>query len=1002
MQTRFALLLACFFLSGFAALVYETAWTRELGFVFGTSELAVAAVLAAYMGGLALGAAAAARLAPRLRRPVLAYGLLELSIAVCALAVPTGIRLVSALYVGLLGGRSALPEGSAPGAALLQLLGAFAVLVPPTALMGATLPLLARHAVRRESEIGSRVGVLYAVNTAGAIAGTLCAAFALMPELGLRRTVYVGVGVNAVVFAAAAALARGAPPPAGAADGRASTTAGPGWVLPAVVVSGAVSFVYEVLWTRLLGHLLGASVYAFATMLASFLLGIALGSAGAARLARTPERAARGFAAAQLGTAVAAYVAFALADRLPDLARGVGAGPGSPLASAVVAAAVLLPMALCIGASFPFAVRLLALRPEHAAAASARVYAGSTLGAIAGSLGAGFVLLPDLGFAGTLAAGVAANLALAALAALGARPRRPRLVLAAAAVAVLLVVAPPRTPWTLLRSSPLVSSLVEGDVAYAAVGRSTTVLLLDQGARWRLVSNGLPESTIDRPEAHPVFYVGRWLGLLPALARPQARDALLVGLGGGLTLGALPSTLERVDVVELEPEIVAANRAISDARGRDPLADPRVRLHLGDARGALRLTDERYDVVVSQPSHPWTAGSSHLYTREFFSLVRARLRPDGVFVQWIGINLVDAGMLRALVATLLDVFPHVEVYQPNPIALLFAASDTTVDAVTGARAALRAAPGDFARYGIHRPEDVAAALVLDDEGARALAKGAMLNTDDHNLLATRASRLGTTALDPSTLRRMLEPHDPLTARRDGLDRSTLIRRLVAGGFFQRAEALADAGDGAAREAGQGWVALGRVRPRTAARHFTRARALDPSDGDALAGLLASRRVALARGEPLPGIAEDELDGPLAAVVAGWRLESRGDWVALSALDADLARLRPGAALFEAAARLRVEWRIAAGAATAAAEALAIADTLAARGGLPEDTLLRARAAAAAGWPEAAWWALDHLADQLASDVHRRDLVERALELASELPETPAAREVRARLVRRTD
>src|SRR5882672_8447143 len=217
----FALLLVCFFLSGFSALLYETAWTREFAFVFGTSELAVVAVLAAYMGGLALGAALAARVAPRIRRPVLAYGVLELGIALWALALPYAIRAVSALYLGWLGGLDALPETLGLATHAFHLIGAFAVLVPCTALMGATLPLLANYAVTRDDQIGSRVGLLYAANTTGAIAGTVAAAFALLPALGLRQTVHVGAAVNALVFAAAAALARSAPERAAAAAPRA-------------------------------------------------------------------------------------------------------------------------------------------------------------------------------------------------------------------------------------------------------------------------------------------------------------------------------------------------------------------------------------------------------------------------------------------------------------------------------------------------------------------------------------------------------------------------------------------------------------------------------------------------------------------------------------------------------------------------------------------------------------------------------------------------------------
>ena len=209
---RFLAVLLCFLLSGFAALLYETAWTREFAFVFGTSEVAIATVLAAYMAGLALGAAAAGRLAPRVRRPVLVYGLLEGGIAVVALAVPLLIRATLGVSVALFGGAPEPQDEGAFGAGAFYTLCAFATLLLPTAFMGATLPLLARYAVRDESEIGSRIGLLYAVNTAGAVLGAVGAGFFLLPGLGLRATVHVGVAVNVAVFALAAWLSRGAMP----------------------------------------------------------------------------------------------------------------------------------------------------------------------------------------------------------------------------------------------------------------------------------------------------------------------------------------------------------------------------------------------------------------------------------------------------------------------------------------------------------------------------------------------------------------------------------------------------------------------------------------------------------------------------------------------------------------------------------------------------------------------------------------------------------------------
>ena len=1042
MDTRFALLLACFFLSGFAALLYQTAWTRELSFVFGTSELAVAAVLAAYMGGLALGATAAARYALRLRRPVLVYGLLELAIAVSALSVPAGIWLINAAYVGLLGGGSELLEGGATAATLFQLGASFAVLLPPTAFMGATLPLLARHAVRSEAEIGSRVGVLYAVNTAGAIVGTLCAAFWLMPEFGLRHTVWAGAAINGLVFAFAALLARGAasPPDENPATSAALTsnpptsepsTANPanpaipagrrapsalevgaaGWILPALAVSGAVSFAYEVIWARLLGHLLGASLDAFASMLASFLLGIALGSAFAARLATSRARAAVGFGVAQLGIALTAYGAFAFADRLLELALWLGAKPGAPLASVALAAVALLPITLCIGATFPFAVRLLAHAPEQAARATARAYAWNTVGAIVGALGAGFVLLPRLGFAGTVNVGVAANLALAAIAALSIRPRRTRLAVAAAAAGLLLIVLPARTPWSLMRTSPLTRTSNSAEIAYSAVGRSSTVLLFDEGASFRLTSNGLPEAVIDRTGLLPKPSVVRWLGLLPSIVRPEAREMLVVGLGGGTALEPIASSVTSIDVIELEPEVLHANQRMAAERAIDPLADPRVRVHIGDARGVLQLTKKRYDAIVSQPSHPWTAGASHLYTREFFALVRAHLEPNGVFVQWIGLGFVDEALLGSLAATLLDVFAHVEIYQPGGgMGVLFAASDAPLASLDGAARALRAAPEDFAPLGIQRVEDFAAARVLDEMGVRALAAQSALNTDDQNHLASRASRLGDAALNGRSLRRLLKDRDPLLAGIGGLDRSALIRILVRSNFPKRAMALAQSEDKALEETGLGWVELELVRPQRAARHFARARKLAPNSSDALAGLVASRIHALADGQSVEGVPDADLDARLSAMIEGQRYATAGDWGAVATLEDELSRIEPGEAFFEHASRLRIRWRLAAqdpvasaqgGAAVAqdraaAAEAQVIAEMLLSQKWQPQDALLRARAAVAADHPVAAWGALSRIAAALSRQQRPRALAQVALEIAEALPEEIAS-DLRLRL-----
>ena len=975
MDIRFYLLLVCFFLSGFAGLVYETAWTREFAFVFGTSELAVSAVLAAYMGGLAFGAGLAARLAPRLRRPVLAYGVIELAIAVAALVVPFGIRFVTGFYLRWLGGLDAPPETVGLATALFHLLATFIVLVPCTALMGATLPLLARHAVRSDEQIGPRIGLLYATNTAGAIAGTLTAAFLLLPAFGLRETVYYGVAANLVVFGAAAALARRAPPvqEPGLSAGLTSS-----WILAAIAISGAISFVYEVVWVRLLGFVLGGSTAAFATMLASFLIGIALGSAIAARWARSRRHAAAGFVVAQLGTAFFAWLVFGFANQLPMLAQSFRASPTDLLGGSAVAILLLLPITLCIGATFPFAVRLHAPHAEAAARASARVYAWNTVGSIVGSIAAGFFLLPEIGFEGSVLVGVVANLGLAVWALLVQPLPRKFFLGAAAGMAAMIWAWPPTIPTGLFLQSSLSDQVREGDLAFAAVGRSATVVLKSDGFGWKLMTNGLPESTIEKPFNPPdSFHPAQWLSLLPVLNRPDTKSLLVIGLGGGNTAGAITPGLERVDVIELEPEVVRANRLLANRRMYgDPLADPRVSLLYGDARGALMLTDRQYDGIVSQPSHPWTSGASHLYTQEFFELVKERLTPDGVFVQWIGLAFVDEALVRSLLSTLNQVFPYVQTYQPFEPALLFVASKTPLDVSQTVSEALALAPEQFARVGVLRPEHVAVALSLDSEGTKAAGEGAPLNTDNHNLLATSAWRIGDPAENRKGVVAMLAEHDPLSELDQPWESAALAQRLSETRAQSRAAQLLAGLDGADRYTAAGFVAYEQGGTMRAARSFDRARALAPKDREARAGWILTRP---------DQVTEADVTATEWAFVQAWLRARSNSGPDVSEFEESLAAIDANNMLFEEATRMRVGWRIASGDSARAEEARELVDLLLARGARPEDYVLRAEAAAAAGKPDQAWATLARARAPLRRAKGQSGLVDRARAVARSLP-----------------
>lgn len=728
----------CFVLSGFAALVYQTAWMRQFSLVFGTSELAVATVLSAYMAGLALGAAAAGRLVDRVTRPVLVYGVLEGAIALSALAVPLFLRLADVLYVALMGGQPAPADASGLGQSAFYLGVTFVALAIPTTCMGATLPILTKYVVRSDQQVGPRVGMLYAMNTVGAVGGTLVAAFWLLPILGLSGTVAAAVAINALIFFLASGIARRAEMmPAETSSSttphRAPATWREGaWILPLMLVSGANTFTYEVLWTRLLGHVLGGSIVSFATMLASFLSGIAIGSALAARLAQTRARATLGFIAAQIGVAVTSVVIYetlhVVVPETPGLRGNVG-----------LAIAILLPATLFIGATFPFAVRILTRDSADASHGSARVYAWNTIGAIVGAVIAGFFLIPLLKYEGAIRIAVVLSVALAAAAVVPnwGRGAIPKLAIAATVLAAAFLYRP-GPPEEILRTSPVVDTR-EGALRYYEVGRSATVIVLESDGFFNLRTNGLPEASTNLTGAPPYQHNQRLLSTLPVLARPDTREMLVVGFGAGVALEGVPSSVESIDVIELESEVIDANRTLSAERQIDPLQDERISIYINDARSALALTTKRYDAIISQPSHPWTAGASHLYTREFIALARDHLQPGGVFLQWMNTQFVTEELLRSLCATILDVYRYGRIYQWSPEVLFFLGSDEPLEVELQLARTGRPISDDPIEYfekGIGSVEDLLVALTMDDRNMRAFAADAPLLTDNRNRMAT--------------------------------------------------------------------------------------------------------------------------------------------------------------------------------------------------------------------------------------------------------------------------
>lgn len=766
------LLLLLFFVSGATSLVYEVIWMRRITLVFGASQLAVATVLAAFMGGLGGGAWLGGRLADRKLPALVLYGILEFVIAGYALAFPWLAEGLVGVYRSMVQAEDV--EFWTSRVTHLVLMGGLLLL--PTAAMGATLPLLVRSACRLLSRVGAWTGLLYGVNTLGAVVGTMVAGFVLLPKFGVRGAEWLAASANIGVGLAAFAVARWSRSTGRAeveddAQERAEEAdlleieldpdLAPDrrgrWLraLPPVLFgAGFCAMVYEVAWSRLLGLILGSSVYAFTLMLTAFLLGTALGSPAASiLLARRGSRPLRLLALSLTLASVLAWVSHLCFGKLPyfyvDL-YSLTAGRDDlvfPMQS-LIAVGVMTPVTFFLGMSFPLAVHLSCSSAAHLGREVGRLYLWNTLGAVFGALGAGFVLLPNLGIRWTLVLAVAAGLVLAA--GVGANlvlPRGARLAGAGALGGLLLLAVLVRPTW-----DPLVMSAgmykyasdlsdhsheavrkhalsdfellyySEGTGAVVTVGRS-----ISTGNIW-LANNGKVDASSQSDLSTQLL-----LGHLPFLHRPDAETALVVGLGSGITAGSvnLEPGLRRIDLLEIEPAVVTASHFFDAVNGR-PLEDPRVRLIRNDARNHLVLATSPYDVIINEPSNPWISGVSNLFTLEFLRLGALRLTEDGVFCQWVQTYGMGKDDLRSLLRTFAEVFPHVLLYQSPgdaDMVLVGAKQPMLVH-----RDAFWGKPGraeDLLRIDVTGPDDLLGYARLDRPAILELAGGIGLNTDDN-------------------------------------------------------------------------------------------------------------------------------------------------------------------------------------------------------------------------------------------------------------------------------
>ncbi len=785
MKQRAALLVASalFALSGFTGLCYETVWFKRLGHMWGSSSLAMASVIAAFLLGLGLGARIFGGFADRSRRPLVWYGVFEILIGLLALALPAVMSWVADFAAPLsvrLGDRPLL-------LGLVRVALTFVLIGPPCMLMGATLPILTRQLAGAGIGVGKSAAWLYAFNTLGAAAGAYAAGFHLLDTLGLVGTNALAAALNVAVGVAAIALARGAqleliasPTPQGSGD--ASGEPSVSRVLWVAVGAGCASIALQMLWARELALLVGPTTYAFSSCLWVFILGVGLGSLMFRVRADEPGSIESTLCAACALVVLPALVGWALRPQLAQLmgylreAR-VDAWANAALCSAVSAVLQFVPT-LGMGMVFPALVELTRASADRAGSAVGRVYAWNTIGSVAGAALTNLALTPTLGSFWTVRAALGAY-ALAPLLLFGVRG--PALVTSVVCATALLA------QWR--TTDPLETNLgaylygVQGaeitrrdfKPLYFAEGPSCNVLVLEgepfatpylQRAPERLI-NLRVHGKIDASSANDM---GMQLGMayIPRLLHPTADDVVVIGMGSGVTLGAA-AIFEgtRATCCEIEPSIVEGARFF-ELFNHGAVERDNVSIVLDDGRSYVQGHPGGWDLILSQPSNPWIAGVANLFTEEFYRTARTKLAPRGLFAQWIQAYAFTSSDFAMVLRTLTAVFPHCVLLRVSEYDLLLVASDSRVspDRATLERAqalidSTASARGDLERY--FATTDVRALLfshlLLDERGiARFLSSvgpGA-LNTDANMRLEFEAPRrlfhaLGDPAIETNRL-----------------------------------------------------------------------------------------------------------------------------------------------------------------------------------------------------------------------------------------------------------
>ncbi len=781
------LVLFFFFLSGAVGLIYEIVWTRLLRLVMGNTVFSITTVLCAFMGGLALGSFLGGKIIDRRNDPLKIYALLVGTVGIYSLFLPGIIKATELFYRPIYQNY----HTSFYLFSLLRFLFCGILLLLPTTLMGATLPVLTKFFVRASDRIARTVGKLYAVNTFGAVLGSFCAGFLLIPAWGVSRTIYfaslISIFICFFVYFLHYRMRPWQKEPAGRKPGIGEEKTGlqikpgPGQtvafsrnllrlLLIGYGLSGFAALIYEIAWTRILSLIIGSSVYAFSLMLTAFIFGLALGSIIFSRFIDRRRDLVLFLAIIEMIIGFSALMAVPLFGQLPVfivkmILRFSHSFWLLQLAEFGLVFLLMLIPTTMMGAAFPLASRIYTQSVAVAGSSVGSVYAANTLGSILGAFISAFILLPWLGIQKTIMAAVLINIIIGCgfLGVSQTLSKRKKGIITTGVIIVAIIVFRLFPSWSveLISSGPYLylttmelsqsadrsvsvfeKTMKKLKVLYHKEGISTTVTVREdaQGHRYFLVNGkGDASSSEDMPTQELLAHV-------PLLLHPYPRSVLVIGLASGVTLGSAGLyPVESLDCVEISPEAVEASHYFNHVN-YEILKDPRVELIIEDGRNHLALTDKRYDVIISEPSNPWIAGISDLFTQEFFRLCRQRLNPKGIVCVWLHAYNIDDKAFRSIVYTFHTVFPYFSIWESSlGVDFLLIGSQETISLDYGTllrRLQDEGISHDLKRISIKNAVDFLAHFVMDEKAVETYTQAGdvRIHTDDNALVEFSAPR----------------------------------------------------------------------------------------------------------------------------------------------------------------------------------------------------------------------------------------------------------------------